>query len=130
MKLLEEIERLLKAGREQESPPGGQLAHEELEHRGLRVAMIQVGLHHVELVKIGEQRAVCRSACCRNACWRSACWRSACCRRHADTFARSRCHCLYQFDRLLRASNHRGLVAHPCAAIRSRTCRKGSPSKR
>src|SRR6202048_5547122 len=55
--LLEEIERLFKPGVEQETAPRRQFAHEKLEYRGLRVSMIQVGLHHVELVEIGEQRA-------------------------------------------------------------------------
>src|ERR1700738_2484977 len=54
--LLEEIERLFKPGVEQETAPRRQFAHEKLEYRGLRVSMIQVGLHHVELVEVGEQR--------------------------------------------------------------------------
>ena len=53
----EKIERLLEPGRHQEAPPRRQLAHEELEHRGLALVMIEIGLHHVELVEIGQQRA-------------------------------------------------------------------------
>ena len=36
--------------------PGGKLANEELENRGLGLAVIQVRLDHVELVEIGQQR--------------------------------------------------------------------------
>ncbi len=57
--LLEEREHLLEAGRNQEAPIARKLAHEELENRGFGLATIQVCLHHVELVEIGQQRA-CR----------------------------------------------------------------------
>src|SRR5262245_40339200 len=53
----EEIERLLKPRRKQEAAAGGQPAHEELEHRGPGIVMIQISLQHVELVKVGQQRA-------------------------------------------------------------------------
>ena len=35
----------------------GSLTHEELEDRRLGLAMGQIGLNHIELVKIGEQRS-------------------------------------------------------------------------
>ena len=51
-----EVERLLEPGRHHEAASGREVAEEELEYRGLRLAMIQVGLNHVELVEIGQQR--------------------------------------------------------------------------
>jgi hypothetical protein len=57
---LQEPEGLLQSGRHQKAPGIGQLAHEELENRGLGHAGLQVGLHHVELVKIGQQQAGAR----------------------------------------------------------------------
>ena len=50
-------DRLLQPRRHQETAPAGQLAHEELEHRGLRHAVLQIGLQHGELVEVGEQQA-------------------------------------------------------------------------
>jgi hypothetical protein len=55
--VFEKIERLLQSGGDEEAAAGRQRADEELEHRGFRLAMIQVGLHHVELVKVRQQRA-------------------------------------------------------------------------
>ncbi len=54
--VLEKIERLLEPGRDQETASRRQPADEELEHRRSGLAMIQVGLNHVELIEIGEQR--------------------------------------------------------------------------
>ena len=54
---LEEVERLLESGRDQETALSGQLAHEQLEHRGLDHPAMQVGLQHRQLVQVGEQRA-------------------------------------------------------------------------
>ena len=55
--VLQIIERLFEAGREQKSAPGREPAQKELEHRGLGLTVRKIGLQHVELVKIGEQRA-------------------------------------------------------------------------
>ena len=55
----EKIQHLLEAGRDQKAALARELAHEELEDRGFCLATIQVGLHHVELIEIGQQRA-CR----------------------------------------------------------------------
>ena len=57
--VLQEFESRLEPGRHQESAPRWQLADEELEHGGFRVAMLKVGLEHVERIEIGEQRAGC-----------------------------------------------------------------------
>jgi hypothetical protein len=54
VEVFEEVERRLQPGRHQKSALSRQLAHEEFEHRGLGLAMIQIGLNHVQLVKIGE----------------------------------------------------------------------------
>jgi hypothetical protein len=56
----EEVERLLEPGGDEEPALGRELAHEELEHRGSRLPVIQVGLDHVELVEVGEERALSR----------------------------------------------------------------------
>ncbi len=53
----QEIERLFEAGGHQEAAARRQFADEELEHRGFGVAMIQIGLDHVEMIEVGEQRA-------------------------------------------------------------------------
>jgi len=53
---LEIIERVIEAGGEQEGAPRRQPPHEKLEHRLAVLATIQIGLDHVELVEIGEQR--------------------------------------------------------------------------
>ena len=50
------LERLLESGRDQETASRRQPAHEQLEHRGLGLAALEIGLQHVELVEIGEQR--------------------------------------------------------------------------
>ena len=55
--VLQEVERRLESGRHQESASRRQLANEELEHGGFCVAMLKVGLEHVELIEVGEQRA-------------------------------------------------------------------------
>ena len=52
------IQRLLNPGGKQKSAPRRQIADEKLEHRRLRVAMIQIGLDHVDLIKIRKQRTV------------------------------------------------------------------------
>ena len=54
--VLEEVERLFEAGGHQEAAPRRQPADEEFEHRRLGLAMVQVGLDHVELVEVGQQR--------------------------------------------------------------------------
>ena len=56
MQVLEELKRLLKACRHQESASLREFAHEELEHGRLRLAVSKVRLDHIELVKISEQR--------------------------------------------------------------------------
>ena len=53
----DEIERLLESRRHEEIALGRQLAREELEHRGLGHAALEVRLQHGELVQIGEQGA-------------------------------------------------------------------------
>ena len=54
--ILQKVERLFETRRHQELPPGGKRADEKLKDRGLRMAVVQVGLDHVELIKVGEQR--------------------------------------------------------------------------
>ncbi len=54
------IQRLLEAGGEQESAPRRQRPDEQLEYRGIGVAMIQIGLDHGELVEVRQQRTGCR----------------------------------------------------------------------
>ena len=56
-KVLQKIERLLQPGRQQKSAPRRQGAGEKFEHRRIGIAMVQIGLGHVELVEVGEQRA-------------------------------------------------------------------------
>src|SRR5262249_4072276 len=58
-KIFEKTQRLLQSGGEQESAPRRQTAHEQLEYRGAGVAMIQIGLNHVDLIKISQQRTCC-----------------------------------------------------------------------
>src|SRR4029077_7295487 len=48
-KLFQEIQRLRQSGGEQESALRRQAAHEQFEHRRVGVAMIQIGLNHVDL---------------------------------------------------------------------------------
>ena len=57
--LLQKIQRLLEPRCQQESAPRRQGAGEKFEHRRVGVAMVQIGLGHVELVEVGEQRADC-----------------------------------------------------------------------
>ena len=56
-KVFEVVERLLEAGRKEKAAAGGQAADEEFENGGFCLAMIQVGLHHVDLIKVGQQCA-------------------------------------------------------------------------
>jgi hypothetical protein len=56
MQILQKLEHLLKPSGNEKAATRRQPPHEELEHRRSCLAMIQVGLHHVELVEIGEQR--------------------------------------------------------------------------
>ncbi len=51
------IERVLEAGGEQEAATIRQPPHEELEHGLLVLALVQVGLDHVELVEVGGEGA-------------------------------------------------------------------------
>ena len=46
-------ERLLQPGRHQKAPVWRKLAHEKLEHGRFRLAVVQIGLHHIELIEIG-----------------------------------------------------------------------------
>jgi len=62
-RVFKKIERLLQPGGEEKAAAGRQRADEELEYRGFRLAMIQVGLHHVELVKVRQQRVWGGSHC-------------------------------------------------------------------
>ena len=48
---------LLEAGGDQKSPARRKFANEKFEDRRLGLAMVQIGLDHVELVKVREQRA-------------------------------------------------------------------------
>jgi len=52
--IFEEIEHLFEAGCYQEAALRRQFAHKEFEDSSLRVAMIQVRLDHIELIKIRE----------------------------------------------------------------------------
>jgi hypothetical protein len=58
MKVLDEVEGLFKAGRDQESAPSRKLANEELEYGCLCLPMLKIGLNHVELIEIGQQRII------------------------------------------------------------------------
>lgn len=62
-KLVQKIQRLRQPGGEQESAPRRQAAHEQFEHRRVGVAMIQIGLNHVDLIKVGQQRTGCGFQC-------------------------------------------------------------------
>ena len=55
----QELEHGIEPRGHQELAPGWQGADEELEHRGLGLAMVQVSLDHVELIEIGQQRRDC-----------------------------------------------------------------------
>ena len=55
--ILEEIERLLQSGGEEKTAAGRKVTEEKLKHSGVRRPGVQVRLHHVELVKVGQQRA-------------------------------------------------------------------------
>ena len=51
------IERVGEAGGQQKAAPWRQTPHEKLEHRLFILALVQIGLDHVELVEVGEQWA-------------------------------------------------------------------------
>ena len=51
------IERLLQAGRDEKAAAPRQIADEKLEDSGLGLTMVQVGLDHVDLVEVRQQRA-------------------------------------------------------------------------
>jgi len=55
--VLQELQRLREPGGHQEAAPGGQPAYEEFEHRLLGHAAVEISLHHVELVEVGQQEA-------------------------------------------------------------------------
>src|SRR6516225_5416380 len=57
--VFEEGEGLFESRRDQEAATGRKLSHEEFEYGRLPLAMVQVGLDHVELIEIGQQRS-CR----------------------------------------------------------------------
>ncbi len=56
--LLKVAKYLLESGGEEKVAPARQCAHEELEHRALVHALVEIGLQHGELVQIGQQRAL------------------------------------------------------------------------
>jgi hypothetical protein len=57
-RLLQEPDGLLQPRRHQKPAPFRQPAHEKLEHRRLRHAMLQIGLQHGELIEVGKQQAL------------------------------------------------------------------------
>src|SRR5262245_24019427 len=57
--MAKKLEHLFEPGRNQKAALARKLAHEEFEARGLGLTAIEIGLHHVELVEIGQQCA-CR----------------------------------------------------------------------
>src|SRR4029077_16525447 len=57
--MAKKLEHLFEPGRNQKAALAGKLGPEEFEARGLRVPTIEISLHHVELVEIGQQCA-CR----------------------------------------------------------------------
>jgi hypothetical protein len=69
--MAKKLEHLFEPGRDQKAALAGKLAHEKFKARGLGLAPIQIGLHHVELIEIGQQ--------------------CACRRVHAATFTHSAC---------------------------------------
>ena len=56
-KIFEKIQHLLEAGGDQKSPARREFADEKFEDRRLGLAMVQIGLDHVELIEVGEQGA-------------------------------------------------------------------------
>ena len=54
---LQIVERIVEPGGKQEAAPLRQPPHEELEHRRAVLAAVEIGLHHVEFVEIGGERA-------------------------------------------------------------------------
>jgi hypothetical protein len=56
MQAFEKVQRLFEPSGDQKAAPGRKVANEKLENRGLRLAVIQVRLDHIELVEIGQQR--------------------------------------------------------------------------
>ena len=59
LQILKKIDGLLESRRHKEASASRKPTHKELEYGGVRLAMIQVGLKHVELIQISQQRA-CR----------------------------------------------------------------------
>ncbi len=55
-KVREEIERLMQPRGQQKSAPRRQVAGEEFENGRLSIAMLQIGLDHVDLIKVRQQR--------------------------------------------------------------------------
>ena len=51
---LKVIKRLLQPGGDEEAAPGRQVADEKFEYGGFRLAMVQIGLDHVDLVEVGQ----------------------------------------------------------------------------
>ena len=49
-----ELQRLLQPGGDQEAAPGRQIAGEQLENGRVRCSPVQIGLHHVDLIKVGQ----------------------------------------------------------------------------
>ena len=49
-----ELQRLLQPGGDQEAAPGRQIAGEQLKDRRVRRPPVQVGLHHVDLIQVGQ----------------------------------------------------------------------------
>ena len=54
MECLQIIERLLQARRHEKAPIRRKSPHEKLEHGRASLAVIEIGLHHGELVKVGQ----------------------------------------------------------------------------
>src|SRR6185436_17903860 len=55
--VVQKLDRQLEASSKKETSARRQLANKELEHRRLGLIVVQVGLDHVELIKICQQRA-------------------------------------------------------------------------
>jgi len=58
-KILKKIKRLMQPGGEQKSAPRRQRTDKQFEHCRVSIAMIQIGLDHVDLIKVGQERTGC-----------------------------------------------------------------------
>ncbi len=59
LQVLKKVESLFKPCGDKKAPASGKPAHKELEYRRIRLAMIQIGLKHRQLIKVG-QKSACR----------------------------------------------------------------------